>query len=254
MALNEQWVYPHDVEENTTIPTGMPSIIFDTETTGLIDPRIIEAGWIETDISPDGQLLYGMPFVQRYNPEIPSTLGALKVHNILDSELVNMPLHTTFSVPETVKYIICQNSSFDMKMVPNPEKYKAICIVGMSTKLWPEADSHSLGAMMYHVFGRTEQVRTILKDAHSALTDCMMTWSLLQQIIEKANIKSIEDLFKFSEMAKLTTERMPFGKYKGMYLVDIVGIEKSYLAWLRDNREMDDNLRTIAGKILKGCS
>lgn len=226
----------------------MPAIIFDTETTGLKKPRILEAGYIGTDITPGGQLLFGLPFVQRYNPGIPSDLGALKTHHILDSELVDCPPHTDFSIPDNIQYIICQNSDFDMQMVPGREKYKSICTVGMSRKLWPDADSHSLGAMMYHVFGRTEEVRNVLKDAHSALADCMMTWSLLEQIVQKSGVLSLEDLFKFSEMSKLTTERMRFGKYKGQYLVDIK--DKGYLKWLVENPEMDDGLRKTAAKLI----
>lgn len=230
----------------------MPAIIFDTETTGLKAPRVIEAGWIETDIV-DGRLLYGIPAVQRFNPLIPSDLGALKVHHILDSELENEPPYTDFKLPEHIKYVICQNSNYDMKMVPNPEKYKAICTVGMSRKLWPEADSHSLTAMMYHLFGRTKEVRDVVLKAHNSLSDCLMTWSVLEQIIDKAKLKSLEDLYRYSEMAKLTTERMPFGKYEGMYLVDIYGADKSYLVWLRDNPEMNAHLRSVAERILKGC-
>jgi exodeoxyribonuclease X len=229
----------------------MPAIIFDTETTGIKDARIIEAAWIETDITPFGALLFGMPFTQRYNPGISSTLGALRVHNILDSELTECPDHSLFKLPESIQYVICQNSDFDMKLVPNHEKYKPICTVGMARKLWPEADSHSLTAMIYHIFGRTHETRESIKKAHNALHDCMLTWHLLEKIIEKAEIKSMEALYEFSEMCRLTTVRMKFGKYEGQYLADIANHDKSYLKWLHENPEMDEGLRVVAGKLLE---
>jgi hypothetical protein len=68
--------------------TDFNAIIFDTETTGIVNPRIIEAAWIETDIF-NNSLMFGTPFTKRYNPGIPSSLGALRVHNILDTELEN---------------------------------------------------------------------------------------------------------------------------------------------------------------------
>lgn len=226
---------------------NLPAIILDTETTGLINARIIEAAWLEVNIT-NGVLGYGCQFTQRYNPSMPIDLGALKTHHILDSELVGMPCYTTFSLLPHVEYVICQNSAFDMRFVPNAEKYKAICTVGMSRKLWAEADSHSLGAMMYHIFGRTPEIRDMQRSAHSALPDVYMTYMLLEKIIEKAQIQSLDELFKFSEMAKITTAKMPFGKYKGVYLVDIK--DKSYLQWLTQQPDMDVELKRIAAKLL----
>ena len=54
------------------------TIIFDTEATGIKEPVLIEAAWVELEsIEP---FTVTDPFVQRYNPGKPITLGALAYH------------------------------------------------------------------------------------------------------------------------------------------------------------------------------
>ena len=51
------------------------TIIFDTEATGIKEPVLIEAAWVELEsLEP---FTVTNPFVQRYNPGKPITLGAL---------------------------------------------------------------------------------------------------------------------------------------------------------------------------------
>lgn len=202
------------------------AIIFDCESTGLVDARIIEAGLIEVDVQ-DGVLIFGKPELSRYNPENPSDLSALNIHHILDSELEGMPSYTTFKLPDHVEYVIGQNIDYDMQVIGNPQQYKRICTVGMARKLWPEADSHSLGCMMYHLFGRTDATRQMLKDAHSAMADCRMTYLLLEEILKKTNIQNLEQLHIYSEECKISTAMLnepvfplPSSKIKASATID----------------------------------
>lgn len=238
------------VENTDRAPSStMPAIIFDCESTGLKDARIIEAGWIEVDVE-DGHLFFGTPTLSRYNPEKPSDLGALNTHHILDNELIGLPSYTTFQLPKNITYVIGQNVDYDMEVIGNPTQYKRICTVGMSRKLWPEADSHSLGPMMYHVFGRTAETRESLKNAHNAMADCRMTWLLLERIIDRAKIKDLEQLYRFSQDCKLTTFRMDFGKYKGRYMADLVTEDPGYLQWLLVQPDMDEKVKINAAKLI----
>lgn len=227
----------------------MRAVIFDCESTGLKDARIIESGLIHVDVR-DGILLYGTPELSRFNPGKPSDLGAINVHHILDSELEGMPCYTTFSLPDYSEYVIGQNVDYDMQVIGNPLQYKRICTVGMARKLWPEADSHSLGCMMYHLFGRTDATRQMLKDAHSAMADCRMTYLLVEEILKRTGIQNLEELHLYSEECKISTAKMPFGKYRGQYLVDLVKTDRGYLLWLTSQKEMDENIRGITAKVL----
>ena len=65
------------------------NIIFDTEATGIKEPVLIEAAWVELEsLEP---FTVTNPFVQRYNPGKPITLGALATHHIMDEDLVDSP-------------------------------------------------------------------------------------------------------------------------------------------------------------------
>ena len=60
----------------------MREIVFDTETTGLKDPHLVEAAWLKiADISG---LAVTSEFLNRYKPGKPIELGALVVSHILD--------------------------------------------------------------------------------------------------------------------------------------------------------------------------
>jgi exodeoxyribonuclease X len=70
------------------------AIIFDVEATDKNDAVIIEAASLDvTSINP---LSVGNPWVQRYNPGKPISLGALATHHIMDEELVNCPASSSF--------------------------------------------------------------------------------------------------------------------------------------------------------------
>ena len=77
------------------------TIIFDTEATGIKEPVLIEAAWVELEsIEP---FTVTNPFVLRYNPGKPITLGALATHHIMDEELVDCPPAASFTLPDGTK-------------------------------------------------------------------------------------------------------------------------------------------------------
>jgi exodeoxyribonuclease X len=83
------------------------SIIFDTETTGKNEAKMIEAAWIQLDsINP---FVTSEEFNQRYNPGKPIEFGALATHHILDEELIDCPTSESFELPQGLEYLIGHN-------------------------------------------------------------------------------------------------------------------------------------------------
>ena len=79
----------------------LKTIIFDTEATGIKDPVLIEAAWVELEsLEP---FTVTNPFVQRYNPGKPITLSALATHHIMDEDLIDCPT-TTLTELKTIKH------------------------------------------------------------------------------------------------------------------------------------------------------
>ena len=210
------------------------TIIFDTEATGIKDPVLIEAAWIQVDSLET--LVLSNPFEQRYNPGKPITLGALATHHIMDEELVDCPPATSFTLPDHIDYIIGHNIDFDWEVIGKPE-VKRICTLALARKIWPDLDSHTQSALLYHLERRSARIQ--LRNAHSALIDVGICAVILNHIRHQLNVKSIEDLYAESEKARVPTT-MPFGMHKGLPLADI---PSDYRKWLLGQKDIDPYLR-----------
>lgn len=214
------------------------AIIFDTETTGIVDPEIIEAAWIEpmfidhltTDKIADS-------FHGRYKPSKRISLSAMSVHHIMDEDLENCPPSSTFALPDDIDYLIGHNIDFDWSAAGKPVVNR-ICTLALSRHLWPELDSHNQSAMLY--FLERESARDGLRGkAHSALQDVKNCLIILSHIVFKlGDVKSWGDLWRHSEIARIPTV-MPFGKHKG---TPIQEIPRDYKIWLLNQPDIDQYL------------
>lgn len=212
----------------------MKALIFDTETTGTIDPVVVEAAWVELkSIQP---FSLGESFCQRYNPGKPISLGALATHHILDEELVDCPAASSFSLPAGASYLIGHNIDFDWKVIGQPE-VMTICTLALSRKIWPELDSHTQSALLYSL--DRANAREQLRNAHSASADILICASILRHLNSHLKAKDFEQLWEHSERARVPTH-MPFGKHKG---VPVHEIPRDYARWLLDQPDIDPYLR-----------
>ena len=210
----------------------MVAVIFDTESTGLIEPRVIEAAWLRV---PDPNGLPTERFLQRYNPQKPIALGALATHHILDEELVDCPPYTDFALPEDVEYIVGHNIDYDWKVVGEPP-IKRICVLALSRSLFPTLDSHTQSAMLYHL--ARHQARPLLKNAHSAEQDVNNCWLILNQLVRLLfpdMLPTWENIWLASEKARVPTI-MRFGKHKGTPIKDVPA---DYKGWLLRQPDTD---------------
>lgn len=210
------------------------TIIFDTEATGIKEPVLIEAAWLELESLDPFSVTN--PFVQRYNPGKSITLGALATHHILDEELVDCPPASNFRLPSDAEYMIGHNVDFDWEVVGKPD-IKRICTLALARRLWLNLDSHNQGALLYYIDRNT--ARDQLQNAHSAITDVGICAVILDRICQELGIKTIDDLYAESESARVPTT-MPFGKHKGHLLTDI---PSDYKQWLLSQGDIDAYLR-----------
>lgn len=217
----------------------MKAILFDTETTGMDEPQLIEAAWsfVPDIITP----AMGVDVhQQRFTPSKPIEFGAMATHHITEEDLVDCPPHDSFSIPDGVQYIIGHNIDYDWEVIGCPG-VRRIDTLALCRHLWPDTDSHKQTAMLY-MLDRTFAM-CYAREAHSAAIDVFMLSNLLAHIVAKISpdIKemSVEMLWKFSEMARIP-RTMPFGKHKGERLVDV---PVSYRCWLLGQSDIDPYLR-----------
>lgn len=214
----------------------MTAYIFDSETTGLIAPHLVEAAWLK--IGAVSGLPITEQFLQRYKPAKPIELGALSVSHILDEELADCSPHDSFSMPSDTQYIIGHNVDYDWRVIGEPD-VKRICTKALSSMLWPLADSHTQSAMIYLHF--RDQAAGLLRNAHAALDDVKNCRKLLGVIIDTlaakrgSAIEDWEELWLISEEARIPTV-ISFGKHKGMAIADL---PSDYRSWLLKQNDLD---------------
>ena len=210
------------------------AIIFDVEATDKNDAVIIEAASLDvTSLNPFD---VGNPWVQRYNPGKPISLGALATHHIMDEELVNCPASSSFKLPAGTKYLIGHNIDFDWVAIGSPE-VKRICTLALARSLWPELDSHTQSALLYY-FER-DTARDQLRNAHSALADVWICSKIVGQIIAKLQPVSLDALWEMSEKARIP-KVMPYGKHKGELISQV---PSDYKQWLLRQDNVSGYLR-----------
>lgn len=217
-------------------------LIIDTETTGFIEPvEAVEVAWAQLDaglITPDLDL--AGKFQQRYKPDQPISFGAMSTHHITDADLVNCPPSAGFVLPDDTTFLVGHNIDFDWNVIGKPDVPR-ICTLALSRRLWPDEMGHSLGAMMYRLLEDKEEARDLLKNAHSAYQDVLLTRILLQHILERMpKVRTWERLWEASERARIPVT-MPFGKHKGTAIADLPA---DYCDWLLKQSDMDPYVLT----------
>jgi exodeoxyribonuclease X len=211
----------------------MSAIILDTETTDATEEaQVIELG-ISTPIEDLSTLAAepALTMVFRYSATRPISLGAMSVHHILEEDIAGFPVFPGIGDHLSgIEYMVGHNIDFDWRVIGKPS-IKRICTLALSRYLWPEIDSHKLGAMVYHLTPFKGEARTMVHGAHSAGADVNMILLCLLPAIKKAlgeSVRTWNDLWAISEQARIPT-RMAFGKHKGVAIQDV---PPDYKRWL----------------------
>ena len=217
----------------------MSVYLIDTETTGTKDPQVIQLAWMRLAFNGE-YILEDGTFNRFYRPSKEIELGALCVHHIGLKDLIDCYSSATAKLPADAEYIIGHNVDFDWKALGQPN-VKRICTEALARSLWPNLDSHKLGACLYHV--NPEDAKAMLKNAHDAEADCCACLSLLFSIVERLDIATVqpitaEQLWMISEAARIP-KIMSFGKHKGQ---PIANVPPSYMNWYRRQDDPDPYL------------
>ena len=221
----------------------MQAIILDTETHTLnglpieiaYAPIKIESGKLSLDKS--------QIFDQLYQVNQPISYAAMAVHHILESDLVDQPNYREFQLPEQTTYIIGHNVDYDVAAIArsgvDTSKLKPICTLALARHVWEDAEAHNISALIYLISKGSDKAREMLKGAHRADADIILTANILMHIIHRLNIQDIEQLYIASEEARIP-KSITFGKHKGTAIQDLPA---DYIQWLLRQDDLDPYLR-----------
>ena len=221
----------------------MQAIILDTETHSLnglpieiaYAPIQIENGKLSLDKSQIFDQLYQVGEAISY--------AAMAVHHILEADLVDQPSYKEFKLPAQTTYIIGHNIDYDIAAIArcgvDTSHLKPICTLALARTVWENADAHNISALIYLISKGSDKAREILKGAHRADADIILTANILMHIIHQLNIQNIEELYLASEQARIP-KSITFGKHKGTAIQDL---PKDYIQWLLRQDDLDIYLR-----------
>jgi len=213
------------------------AVIIDTETTGLVEPAIVEVAYVRlASLAPlDVHPLDA--FIQRFNPGKRIDLGAMATHHITDEDVADEPPAASFALPDDVDTIIGHNVDFDWRAIGSPS-VRRICTLALARRCWPKLDSHSLTALLYHV--DRPAARHHAPHAHSAIADVHMLGLVLPHLLELVGTPlTIDGLWGISEAARVPAF-MPYGKHKGVPMAEV---PRDYKRWLLNQPDVDEYLR-----------
>lgn len=221
----------------------MHAIILDTETHTLngqpievaYAPICLEQGQLSLDKS---QL-----FDQLYQVDEPISYAAMAVHHILESDLHGMPHYTSFQLPPQTQYIIGHNIDYDLRALEkcgvDCSGLKAICTLALARLAWPDVEAHNISALIYMISQGSEKARDMIKKAHRADMDIILTANILMHIVHRLEIQNLEQLYQASEDARIP-RTLNFGKHKGTAIAELPA---DYVQWLLRQNDLDPYLK-----------
>ncbi len=221
----------------------MQAIILDTETHTL-NGQPIEIAYAPIQISDHKITLdKSQLFDQLYSVDEPISFAAMAVHHILEADLEDKPHYTTFKLPEDTLYIIGHNIDYDIRALEkcgvDSTRIKAICTLALARLVWPNAEAHNISALIYMISKGSEKAREMIRKAHRADMDIILTANILMHIVHHLKINSIEELYAASEDARIPRS-INFGKHRGTAIADLPA---DYVQWLMRQEDLDPYLR-----------
>lgn len=203
--------------------------IFDTETTGLKAPGIVEIAWVVVDY--DLNILD--EFRSLVDPERPIEAGAQAVHGITEEMVKGMPTMDMIAarLDGKISKGIAHNLPFDKRAVkPWVSLDAGLCTLSLARKLIQGTTNHKLETLQ-------KELGLVERDSHTALGDVLTVRDLLLYMREKFELDLELEFTRAMKPAMI--HKMPFGKHKGKNLVTL---PPDYRAWLL-GQEIDENLR-----------
>lgn len=232
----------------------MKILIYDTETTGLNNPKACQIGGIIVD-SNTKKIEHSFSYL--LNPGKPIELQATAVHHITNEMVENTYSYETIKpyfegLVNSVDLVAGYNSlSFDNTVMLNDGTLipveKTLDIWRVAFGLLQESKVEEFGQIYLHYyFGLNSKVRHQLTEInsqfnpHDVITDVAITNSLFDYF---SNLSTIEGMLQFTRYPIKVT-KLKFGKHKDQRLEDIASFDPGYLMWLyKSELEKPDNKR-----------
>ncbi len=221
--------------------------VIDTETTGIDDPaEMVEIGWTDVRLFPNGWQIERGPESVLVNPGMPISFPAMAVHHITEDEC-------RYGVdPDDIRQdvalgadILCShNWAFDSRFLRTQLPY--ICTFKAARVAWPDLQSHSNGSIRYELGLCLGDERT--QPSHRAGPDTWVTAHILLKLLETHTVEQLLDI----SANPIRLLRFPGGnKHRGKFFSEIARNDPGYLQWVIDKSEFGEDVKFSAVAALR---
>lgn len=220
----------------------------DFETTGIpseADPdhAIVEIGMCDVMVTNGFPSVLSDTVSVLCNPGRPIPHEAMAVHHITDDMVSDAT--GTIDVLGSPDYFAAHNADYEQKFFGTGRPF--ICTWKVALRLWPEASSHGLQFLRYHL-GLSPRPEECVPP-HRAGPDAYLCAVLMERILEDGRA-SLDDMVRWSSGPALLP-RITFGKHKGSKWEDA---PTDYLDWIVNKSDMDRDVKANAKHHLKARS
>jgi exodeoxyribonuclease X len=195
--------------------------IADTETTGFPpDAEIVEIGWTDIRLYPDGWQIEADGQSRFVNPGRPIPQKATEIHGITDAMVAGgmEPDEARAFIARGPDFLCAHNADFDSKFLRG-HGLPWICTLQCARQAWRGMPNYQNETL------RERLGIEVTGDAHRAGYDSAVTARILIKLLE---VMTLEQMVKVS-MPSYQPLRMPFGAHAGKLFSEI---PTSYLRWI----------------------
>jgi len=227
----------------------MPKLIFlDVETTGLqaVD-RICEIALI----SLDDEKVYVTSSLCKSSKKVDT--AAMSVHHITNemlkdaSSCIQSSAYTYLQDNNTDENILIgHNINFEIKMLEKEEfisQFQIIDTLKCVKSLIPECEIFQLQYLRYELLLYKDEksmaeALDIKLNAHRALSDALHTRLLYEVLLQYATLSQLIEI----SAAPVLMQKFLFGKYSGRYIEEVIDMDPSYIQWVLNLEDIDEDL------------
>lgn len=224
--------------------------VIDLETNGLAPPaEVIERASCDLVSDADGEWTVGMPTAELFGITAPMDPQARAVHHIRPEEISGLPPYIpNANIARGADALAAHNWDFEAQWLA-PEVLGAtrvICTYKAALRVWPDAPSHSNGALRYWLEdqGLILPSWSLTQPPHRADPDAYVTAWLLRALL--ATGVTGREMIAWTKEPPLHT-KWPVGKHRGAKLADI---PRDYFDWVLRDKGMDEALKWNARREL----
>lgn len=214
--------------------------VFDTETTGLFEPEVVQAAFIGYSMQDKGITCFKEKL---FGTSKPIEFGAMGTHGITNEDVKGRKKWSGNFLPIHTEYLVAHNAQFDTQFFKQEElvNVKVLCTLKLAKKLIPkhECGDYKNGTLYYYLGCYKNPVgKEYLGKTHTALSDCCMTLNILLAMLSKYNL-TIDQAYAMintveQEVLPEDITMCPFPKYAGRHWAEVIKSDKDYCLWLLD--------------------